>query len=184
MLVVNQTDDTLQNCTLELFVWGRKNEGVIEKPAPVILAPKDFTALRASIEVSGTESGLIFGTIVYDIKVSRLHLETVNRVSIRFRTIFGYTRASLRRQICCFVRLRASYSGRLSKFRQGSTADRHIVVLNDIRVNIVDFLLPKKCSDAQFRRFWAILEWENTVRTFSFFLSFLLLLQTREFVLK
>lgn len=70
VLVVNQTDDTLQNCTLELCVWGRRNEGVTEKPAPVILAPKDFTTLRAIIEVSGTESGLIFGTIVYDIKVS------------------------------------------------------------------------------------------------------------------
>merc|ERR1712154_255887 len=63
VLVVNQTDDTLQNCTLELCVWGRRNEGVTEKPAPVILAPKDFTTLRAVIEVSGIENGLIFGTI-------------------------------------------------------------------------------------------------------------------------
>lgn len=48
-------------------------------------------------------------------------------------------------------------------FRQGSTADRHIVALNDIQINILDFLVPKKCSDAEFRRSWAILEWENTV---------------------
>ncbi|XP_028966607.1 coatomer subunit beta [Galendromus occidentalis] len=113
VLVVNQTDDTLQNCTLELCVLGKRNKDIAERPAAVILAPKDFTTLRALITVNGTETGLIFGTIVYDIK--------------------------------------------------GSTADRHIVVLNDIKVNILDFLVPERCSDGEFRRLWLELEWERLV---------------------
>ncbi|KAH9417817.1 Coatomer subunit beta [Dermatophagoides pteronyssinus] len=111
VLIVNQTSDTLQNCTLELSTIGDLK--LVEKPQPIVLAPHDFTNVRASIKVTSTENVVIFGNIVYDIS--------------------------------------------------GSTSDRNVVVLNDIYIDIMDYIIPATCSDAQFRQMWTEFEWENKV---------------------
>jgi len=49
VLVVNQTADTLQNCTLELATLGDLK--LVEKPSPLILAPYDFANIKASVKV-------------------------------------------------------------------------------------------------------------------------------------
>ncbi|KAF7490184.1 Coatomer subunit beta [Sarcoptes scabiei] len=100
VLMVNQTSDTLQNCTLELSTIGDLK--LVEKPTPIVLAPHDFTNVRASIKVTSTENVVIFGNIVYDVS--------------------------------------------------GSTSDRNVVVLNDIYIDIMDYIIPTTCSDAQFRQ--------------------------------
>ncbi|XP_031625408.1 coatomer subunit beta [Contarinia nasturtii] len=64
VLVVNQTSDTLQNCTLELATLGDLK--LVERPHPVVLAPHDFCNIKANVKVSSTENGIIFGNIVYD----------------------------------------------------------------------------------------------------------------------
>ena len=61
VLVVNQTSDTLQNCTLELSTLGDLK--LVEKPQPIILAPHDFANIKASVKVASTENGIIFGNI-------------------------------------------------------------------------------------------------------------------------
>jgi len=61
VLLVNQTDDTLQNCTLELATLGDLK--LVERPQPIMLGPQDFTNIRASIKVASTENGVIFGNI-------------------------------------------------------------------------------------------------------------------------
>lgn len=43
--------------------------------------------------------------------------------------------------------------------------DRGVVVLNDIHIDIVDYIQPALCSDADFRQMWAEFEWENKART-------------------
>lgn len=45
----------------------------------------------------------------------------------------------------------------------GSTSDRNVVVLNDIYIDIMDYIIPATCSDAQFRQMWTEFEWENKV---------------------
>lgn len=45
----------------------------------------------------------------------------------------------------------------------GSTSDRNVVVLNDIHIDIMDYIMPASCTDAQFRTMWAEFEWENKV---------------------
>lgn len=50
VLVVNQTADTLQNCTLELATLGDLK--LVEKPSPIILAPLDFANIKASVKVN------------------------------------------------------------------------------------------------------------------------------------
>ncbi|XP_034098730.2 coatomer subunit beta [Drosophila albomicans] len=64
VLIVNQTNDTLQNCTLELATLGDLK--LVERPQPVVLAPHDFCNIKANVKVSSTENGIIFGNIVYD----------------------------------------------------------------------------------------------------------------------
>lgn len=111
VLVVNQTNDILQNCTLELSTMGDLK--LVEKPQPIVLAPHDFANIKASVKVASTENGVIFGNIAYDVS--------------------------------------------------GSTSDRNVVVLNDIHIDIMDYIVPATCTDAQFRTMWAEFEWENKV---------------------
>merc|ERR1712002_1315624 len=111
VLVVNQTRDTLQNCTLELATLGDLK--LVEKPQPIVLAPNDFANIKANVKVASTENGIIFGNIVYDVK--------------------------------------------------GSTSDRNVVILNDIHVDIMDYIVPASCTDLEFRQMWMEFEWENKV---------------------
>lgn len=111
VLIVNQTNDTLQNCTLELATLGDLK--LVEKPQPVVLAPKDFCNIKANVKVASTENGIIFGNIVYDVT--------------------------------------------------GAASDRNVVVLNDIHIDIMDYIVPASCNDTEFMRMWAEFEWENKV---------------------
>jgi len=41
--------------------------------------------------------------------------------------------------------------------------DRNVVVLNDIHIDIMDYISPATCPDVAFRNMWAEFEWENKV---------------------
>ena len=45
-----------------------------------------------------------------------------------------------------------------------SVLDRNVVVLNDIHIDIMDYISPAHCADVAFRNMWAEFEWENKVR--------------------
>lgn len=45
----------------------------------------------------------------------------------------------------------------------GSTSDRNCVVMNNIHIDIMDYIQPASCTDAEFRKMWAEFEWENKV---------------------
>ena len=45
----------------------------------------------------------------------------------------------------------------------GSTSDRNVVVLNDIHIDIMDYIVPASCNETEFRQMWAEFEWENKV---------------------
>ncbi|KAL7109621.1 hypothetical protein ACP275_06G185600 [Erythranthe tilingii] len=108
--VINRTKDTLQNLCLELATMGDLK--LVERPQNYTLAPESSKQIKANIKVSSTETGVIFGNIVY---------ETSN--------VF----------------------------------ERTVVVLNDIHIDIMDYISPAVCSDAAFRTMWAEFEWENKV---------------------
>jgi coatomer subunit beta len=116
VLVVNQTADTLQNLTLELATLGDLK--LTEKPASFTVGPRGrssshFCNIKANVKVSSTESGFIFGSIVYDVS--------------------------------------------------GATSDRNCVILNDIHIDILDYITPTACTDVKFRDMWSAFEWENKV---------------------
>jgi len=109
--VLNRTGETLQNVCLELATMGDLK--LVERPQNYTLAPGGSRTIRANIKVSSTETGVIFGNIVFE----------------------------------------GSAPG----------ADRSVVVLNDIHIDIMDYISPASCADVSFRNMWAEFEWENKV---------------------
>jgi len=110
ILVINRTPNTLANLTVELSTMGDMK--IVERPQSQTIGPLDQTTLRASIKVSSTETGHIFGTIVYE---------------------------------------------------DASTQEKGYVNLNDIHMDIMDYIRPATCTDEIFRSMWAEFEWENKV---------------------
>ncbi|KAJ0179108.1 hypothetical protein K1T71_004820 [Dendrolimus kikuchii] len=80
VLVVNQTDDTLQNCTVELATLGDLR--LVERPAAVVLAPRDYATIKAHVKVASTENGIIFGNIDYPERQMWAEFEWENKVSV------------------------------------------------------------------------------------------------------
>jgi coatomer subunit beta len=109
VLIVNQTNETLQNLTVEFATLGDLK--LVDRPTTHNLAPHSFLSVKAPIKVSSTETGVIFGNIVYD--------------------------------------------------SHGST--ENCVVLNDIHIDIMDYINPAYCNETQFRSMWTEFEWENKV---------------------
>jgi coatomer subunit beta len=115
VLVLNQTPDTLQNMCIELATMGDLK--LCERPQNYTLGPYDSRQIKANIKVSSTETGVIFGNIVF---------ETAGA---------------------------AATTG----------SDRSCVILNDIHIDIMDYITPSTCDDVAFRSMWAEFEWENKV---------------------
>ena len=110
ILIINRTPNTLADLTVELSTMGDMK--IVERPQAHTLGPLDQTTIRASIKVSSTETGHIFGTIVYT---------------------------------------------------DMSTQEQKLINLNDIHMDIMDYIRPATCSDEMFRSMWAEFEWENKV---------------------
>lgn len=110
VLLVNQTNETLQNLSVEFATLGDLK--VVERPTTHNLGPQDFLNVQSTIKVSSTDTGVIFGNVVYD-----------------------------------------SPSG----------TDTHVVILNDVHADIMDYIQPATCSETAFRTMWTEFEWENKV---------------------
>lgn len=108
--IVNRTTATLQNLNLELATMGDLK--LVERPQNHTLGPGASKTVRANIKVSSTETGAIFGNIVYE---------------------------------------------------GTGAADRQVVVLSDIHIDILDYIAPAYVPDVHFRSMWAEFEWENKV---------------------
>ena len=110
VLLVNQTTETLQNLSVEFATLGDLK--VVERPTTQNLGPHDFHNVQCTIKVSSTDTGVIFGNVVYD---------------------------------------------------GAHSTDTNVVILNDLHVDIMDYIQPATCSETQFRSMWTEFEWENKV---------------------
>jgi len=110
VLLVNQTTETLQNLSVEFATLGDLK--VVERPTTQNLGPRDFLNVQATIKVSSTDTGVIFGNVVYD---------------------------------------------------GASSTETHVVILNDVHADIMDYIQPAHCTETQFRTMWTEFEWENKV---------------------
>jgi coatomer subunit beta len=114
VLVINQTQEPMSNLCVELATVGDLR--LCERPQSYVLQPGESKHVKANIKVSSTETGIVFGSIVYD-----------------------------------------------ASSRGAAGPDRNCVVLNDIHIDIMDYIAPASCSDLTFRAMWAEFEWENKV---------------------
>ena len=64
VLVMNRTPQTLTNITIELATMGDLK--IVERPQEFTLGPHDRKIVKTNIKVSSTETGHIFGNIVFD----------------------------------------------------------------------------------------------------------------------
>ena len=88
VLVVNQTNETMQNLTLEFSTLGDLK--LVERPAPYTLRAHGFHTIKANIKVSSTETGVIFGNIVYDgTGASDMSCIILNDIHIDIMVIFN-----------------------------------------------------------------------------------------------
>jgi len=103
LLLVNRTGDTLQNVTVELATHGELR--LIDRPPTVVLPPYGQTTVAASIKVSSTETGIIFGYVTYErssapensgsIMMSDLHIDIIDYMErawigqLAFRTMWS-----------------------------------------------------------------------------------------------
>ncbi|EME88975.1 uncharacterized protein MYCFIDRAFT_25877 [Pseudocercospora fijiensis CIRAD86] len=110
VLLVNQTRETLQNLSVEFATLGDLK--VVERPTTQNLPGLDFLNVQATIKVSSTDTGVIFGNVVYD---------------------------------------------------GPSSTESNVVILNDVHVDIMDYIQPAQCTETQFRTMWTEFEWENKV---------------------
>ncbi|OSX69861.1 hypothetical protein BU14_1056s0001 [Porphyra umbilicalis] len=111
ILVMNVSNETLTNLTVELATMGDLR--LCERPQAHTLAAGARVNVRANIKVSSTETGIIFGNVVYDVA--------------------------------------------------GAAAASGCVILNDVHMDVMDYMRPAEVHDAAFRSMWAEFEWENKV---------------------
>ncbi|EFA81222.1 coatomer protein complex beta subunit [Heterostelium album PN500] len=118
--VFNQTNDTLQNVTLELVTLGDLK--ICERVPPFTMGPREKSNCKASIKVSSTDNGVVMGTIVFDI------------------------------------------AGSVS-----SISDKNCVILNEINIDIIDYIQPitHQYTDVLFRNHWLEFEWENKIPVYT-----------------
>ncbi|ODQ56039.1 Coatomer, beta subunit [Saitoella complicata NRRL Y-17804] len=64
ILLVNQTSETLQNLSVEFATLGDLK--IVERPTTQNIGPHSFYSVQATVKVSSTDTGVIFGNIVYD----------------------------------------------------------------------------------------------------------------------
>jgi coatomer subunit beta len=95
VLLVNQTANTLQNLCLDFATLGDLK--IVERPSVYTIAPHGFQSIKATIKVSSTETGVIFGSILWE----------------------------------------------------GPNMSEACVILNDIHIDIMDYIKPAYCNEAQ-----------------------------------
>merc|ERR1719271_1799325 len=108
--MVNRTSETLQNVIVELSTQGDLK--LIDRPGGVTLTPGQQAIVHASIKVSSTETGVIFGYVTYEKK---------------------------------------------------SADEKECTVLNELHVDILDYIERSWIGELAFRTMWSEFEWENKI---------------------
>ena len=100
--VTNRTSETMQNVTLELATLGDLK--LVERPQSYTLASGESQSIRANIKVSSTETGAIFGNLVYEstgrsdqtvVVLSDIHIDIMDYIvpaycpDVQFRSMWA-----------------------------------------------------------------------------------------------
>jgi coatomer subunit beta len=108
--VSNRTASTLKNLTLELATQGDLK--LVDRPQPCNIGVGQSKLLKATLKVSSSDAGVIFGNLTYD------------------NTAGG---------LGCML------------------------TLNEVPIDVSEYISPHPCEDTDFRRLWGSLNWESVV---------------------
>lgn len=104
---------TFENVTLELAARGDGSSNLVDRPDPIVLAPRATACITTNVKVVSAENRRLFGSIAFD--------------------------------------------------NVGSDEKEQVIMLNDISVNITDYIKPSSITFEDFRDVWRDCEWENKV---------------------
>ena len=110
--VFNRSKFAMNDLSVELATIGDLK--LVDRPQSYTLEAGEMLSIKTSIKVRSTETGHVFGNIVYNSS-------------------------------------------------DPSITKAQIININDIHIDIMDYINPATCSTAEFRRMWAEFEWENKV---------------------
>jgi coatomer subunit beta len=83
IVLMNRTGKTLSNINFEVLTQG--NLKVVEKPIPITLREKSSASIKASLKVSSTDNGIVFGYLTYETSSSNQpHILNINEIPIDF----------------------------------------------------------------------------------------------------
>lgn len=142
VLLVNQTTETLQNLTIEFATLGDLK--VVERPSTQNVGPHDFINIQATIK--GEQP--LAKNVNHAYLSSFLHR---HRRHFRQHNIRG---------VWTFIQ---TIRAMLLTMRSEKGVDSNVVILNDVHVDIMDYIKPAQCTETQFRTMWTEFEWENKV---------------------
>jgi coatomer subunit beta len=110
LLLVNRTQETLQNVLVELTTQGDLK--IVDRPVAMTLAPGQHATVHASIKVASTETGVVFGYVTYEKK---------------------------------------------------SAEEKECTVMNEVHVDILDYIECATIGELAFHNMWSEFEWENKI---------------------
>lgn len=80
---MNRTKKTLNNISFELLTQG--NLKIVEKPVPISLRSESSATIKASLKVSSTDNGIIYGNLTYESSSStQPEILNINEIQIDF----------------------------------------------------------------------------------------------------
>lgn len=83
IVLMNRTSKTLSNINFELLTQG--NLKIVEKPVPISLRSESSATIKASLKVSSTDNGIIYGNLTYESSSStQPELLNINEIQIDF----------------------------------------------------------------------------------------------------
>ena len=184
VLVINQTQEPMVNLCLELATVGDLK--LCERPTAYTLAPGESKHIKANIKVC-TPPGIptlrlnrVLWSKTPTPRPNRLEAwrctdppprlaHTWLRVSLQMTS--WYT--DYRHLISLHVQVSSTetgivfgsivYDAQGMPPPPGGGENRNCVVLNDLHIDIMDYIAPASCTDLAFRAMWAEFEWENKV---------------------
>merc|ERR1719230_2326202 len=110
LLVINRTNEVLQNVLVELSTQGDLK--IVDRPVAVTLQPGQQATVHASIKVASTETGVIFGYVTHE---------------------------------------------------KRSATDKECTVMNELHVDILDYIECATVGELAFHTMWSEFEWENKI---------------------
>merc|ERR1712187_104778 len=110
LLVVNRTNEVLQNVLVELNTQGDLK--IVDRPVAITLSPGQQATVHASIKVASTETGVIFGYVTHE---------------------------------------------------KRSATDKECTVMNELHVDILDYIECATVGELAFHTMWSEFEWENKI---------------------